>query len=188
MTPLVRSFLQLYRWLSAPCLPYNYFIIFVRFIENVLHFHFRLKIQTQHFIVPQACTCFVKVCQTCISFVSIHIKTASKMKQNRKYTEKMYGWLASAEKVECGWILSFCRHKPINSRPLMYVKLRNSGNPLLISHDFCYFCSGQRTRLFRLGFVIEDNLFRNLLKAFLSLFIQTAYHLKFSVFDKALAP
>ena len=74
------------------------------------------------------------------------------------------------------------------SRPLTYVKLRNSGNPLLISHDFCYFCSGQRTRLSLLGFVIEANLFRNLLKAFLSLFIQTAYHLKFSVFDKALAP
>ena len=118
MTPLVRSFLQLYRWLSVPCLPYNYFIIFVRFIENVLHFHFRLKIQTQHFIVPQACTCFVKVCQTCISLVSIHIKTASKMKQNRKYTEKMYGWLASAEKVECGWTLSFCRHKPILFTPI----------------------------------------------------------------------
>ena len=51
MTLLVRYFSLLYRWLSASCLPYHYFIILVRFIENVLHFHFRLKIQTRHFVV-----------------------------------------------------------------------------------------------------------------------------------------
>ena len=52
MTLLVRYFSLLYRWLSASCLTYHYFIILVRFIENVLHFHFRLKIQTRHFVVP----------------------------------------------------------------------------------------------------------------------------------------
>ena len=54
----------------------------------------------------------------------------------------MNGRLASAEKVECGSTLSFCRRKPshtksqLNSRPFTSVKLRDSGNPLLTSHDF----------------------------------------------------
>ena len=83
MTLLVRYFPLPYMWLSASCLPYHYFIILVRFIENVLHFHFRLKIQTRHFVVPLGLP-LAKVCQACISSVSIHVKTASKTKQNGK--------------------------------------------------------------------------------------------------------
>lgn len=57
----------------------------------------------------------------------------------------MYGRLASAEKVECGLTLSFRRRKPSHTKsqlislPLTCVELRDKGNPLLISHDFCYF-------------------------------------------------
>ena len=82
------------------------------------------------------------------------------------------------DRTENAWTVS-TSHCPIQSLcKALYGTTGGTYGTRIIRPVMLLMISGQRTRRSHLSFVIEASLFRNLFKAFLSLFIQTAYHLK----------
>ena len=138
--------------------PYYYFIIVWRFIENVVLFQFRF------------CGVFRN------SWVLIHVKSASKTNKIKKIEQK--------KRTD-----GFTHEKPVKFTPAINIsKITRQWKSTFSFSWFLLVLLWLKNTTISVRLVIEASLLRNHFKAFLSLFMQKAYHLRLKLISAKMWP